>query len=223
MSEVDDLIAAAKAGDLDGVRALLDDDPSLANVADERGDTPLLVAIYSGANAIVTLLLERGAAQNLFESAALGDTPYILRMLKANPSLASAYSHDGWTALHLAAHFGQIDTARALLEHGADVSLRSRNALDNLPLHAALAGREHPPLVTLLLDAGSDVNARQHGDYTALHAAAQNGYAETARLLLARGADMSIVADDGKTALQLAQEQGHDAVVALLREHGARG
>lgn len=216
MSETDDIIVAARAGNASQVSALLDDDPSLANAVNDRGDSPLIVAIYSGASDVVQLLLDRGAAANLFESAALGDTPLVRAMLVANPALVNSYSYDGWTALHLAAHFGRTDTARALVEQDADVSLRSLNSLDNMPLHAAVAGGEHVELVRLLLERGADPNAIQHGGYTPLHETAQNGFIEATRLLLAHGADSALLTTDGKTARQLAEEQGHASVAALL-------
>lgn len=216
MSDVDDIIGAARAGDAGQVSALLDDDPSLANVANDAGETPLIVAIYAGARDVVSMLLARGAAANLFESAAMGEAPTIQAMLTANPALVNSYSYDGWTALHLAAHFGQTEAARALMEHGADIALRSRNPLDNMPLHAAVAGGEHVELVQLLLHHGADPNATQHGGYTPLHETAQNGFFTVTRLLLESGADASIRTSDGKTARQLAEEQGHTELAALL-------
>jgi ankyrin repeat protein len=216
MSDVDDIIAAARAGDAGTVSALLDADPSLANVANEMGETPLIVAIYAGSRDVVSTLLARGAAANLFESAAMGDTPTILAMLTANPALVNTYSYDGWTPLHLAAHFGQTAAASALVAHGADVALRSRNPLDNMPLHAAVAGGEHVELVRLLLDHGADPNSTQHGGYTPLHETAQNGFLISTQALLDAGADATIRTSDGKTARDLAAEHGHAEIVALL-------
>ena len=51
------------------------------------------------------------------------------------------------------------------------------------PLHAAAAAKQ-ADLVELLLEAGSPVDATQHGGYTALHSAAQNKDMVTVELLL---------------------------------------
>jgi ankyrin repeat protein len=142
-------------------------------------------------------------------------------MLEDDAALANVYSVDGWTPLHLAAHFGHTNTVRWLLEAGADVQARSRNDLANQPLHAATAGRAPVELLTLLLEAGADVNARQRGGFTPLQATAQNGNLAATELLLARGADAQARTDDGQTALSFAQEGGHEAIIRLLHEQGA--
>ena len=55
------------------------------------------------------------------------------------------------------------------------------------PLHSAAAARDNDA-VRLLLEAGADANARQHGGYTALDAADQHEDAELAELLRRHGA-----------------------------------
>ena len=143
----------------------------------------------------------------------------VLELLLDNPALARAYSHDGWTPLHLACFFGQPDLAAALIEKGADVSARSRNAMANTPLHAAVAGRNRGA-VRSLLEHGADVNARQEGGWTALHAVAQNGDVETARLLIAAGAQVDARAGNRQNPMDLAMTKGHQAMVDLLAEYG---
>ncbi len=92
---------------------------------------------------------------------------------------------------------------------------RSRNAAQNMPLHAAAAGR-NKEAVRALLEHGAEVNARQEGGWTALHAASQNGDVEMARLLIAGGADVQTRAANQQNALDLALGKGHQAVVDLL-------
>jgi ankyrin repeat protein len=69
----------------------------------------------------------------------------------------------------------------------------------------------------VLLDAGADPNARQHGGFTPLLEAAQSRDADLAELLLAHGADSSLALEDGRTAAQLAAEAGDDDLAARLR------
>ena len=214
------LFDAIKSGDAEGVRVLLDGSPALANAADESGTRAFVFAKYNRQNAIAQLLLDRGAELDVFAAAMSGDAARVSSLLGQDPSLAVTLSHDGWTALHLAAFFGHLDCARALLDGGANVLKRSTNAMQNTPLHAAAAGR-HVEIVHRLIERGADVNARQHGGWTALHAAAQSGNADLARVLIGAGADTNLRADNGQCAMDLALTQGHQQVVEVLEHFGA--
>jgi ankyrin repeat protein len=98
-----DIGMAAFKGDLVRVRALLDEDPSLANRVDDYNSyyvgcgAPLKNAAAGGRVEMVSLLLERGADPNLPEE---GIAPH---------------GH----ALYSAVYNGHYEIARLLLEHGA--------------------------------------------------------------------------------------------------------
>lgn len=220
MPTAEDLKAAIQSRDTEKVRALLREDPSLAASRLPDGGTPALLAIYYGASDVLEALVARGVKLDAFEAAAGGDASRLRALLDADPTLVSRRSHDGWTPLHLAAHFGRLEAMRVLLGHGADVHARSSNEMGNTPLHAAAAGGR-TEAVAALLDGKADPNARQHGGWAALHSAAQSGRLDLARLLLDRGADASPRADDGLTPLDLAEERGRTDVAALLRQRGA--
>jgi ankyrin repeat protein len=222
MPGAEDLKAAIQSRDTERVRALLREDPGLARQRFADGGRPALLAIYYSVPDALAALVERGAELDAFEAAAAGDTGRVHALLVSDASVVGRRSHDGWTPLHLAAHFGRVDAMRLLVEHGADVHALSANAMANTPLHAAAAGG-HAPAVAELLDRGADPNARQHGGYTALHSAAQSGRTDLARLLLDRGARVDLSSDDGKTPLALAEEKSRHDVAALLRERGAAG
>lgn len=160
---------------------------------------------------------------DLHTAARQGDTDEVAALLSMDNRLVHEHDADGWTALHLAAHYGHVDTVEILLHNNTPVDIRSRNAMANTPLHAALAGSgRRAEVARALVEAGADVNARQHGGWTPLHEAAMSGDLETARYLLSKGADVNAANDTGVTALALASERGHAPVVELLRQHGAR-
>jgi ankyrin repeat protein len=161
-------------------------------------------ALYEG-RAADARSLAAGGDLDVFEAAALGDTSRLRALLDGDPSLANAWSDDGFTPLHYAAFFGQPEAARLLVERGADLEARSTNeqfALDAAPLHsAAAAGRLE--VCRVLLDAGAEVNAVQHGGYTALLDAAANKNRELYDFLLERGADRDARLDDGRGVEEL--------------------
>jgi ankyrin repeat protein len=113
-----DICTAASIGDLDRVRELLDQDPSLANRASEYvtyylgSGTPLKNAAAGGHIEIVKLLLDRGADPNLPEE---GIAPR---------------GH----ALYSAVYNGHYDIARLLLEHGAFPNPEVESSADALSI-----------------------------------------------------------------------------------------
>ena len=213
----DDLLAAIKGGDGARVRELLAADPSLADARDEKGVSALMLSRYHGAHEATAAIRAARDEVDVFEAATLGDADRVHELLHVDPSLVDARSPDDGTALHFAAFFAQPETARLLVDHGADVDAVSPTFGNVTPLHSAAAGGS-AEIVQLLLAAGADANARQNGGFTALHAAAQNGDAAMARDLLDHGAEVDPPTEDGRSALAIAEEQGHDEVAALLRE-----
>lgn len=210
MAASDELFTAIEAGDDDSVRELVDARPELAAARDGSGLSAVVRAAYAGKQEIVETLLDANPQLDVFDTATVGRTRGLAELLAADAELASAWSPDGFTPLHLAAFFGHEDAARLLLEHGADANVVARHeSLKVAPLHSAAAGG-HAGIVRLLLEAGADANARQEGGFRPLHAAAQNGDRESAEALLEHGADPAAATDEGKTAAELAAAAGHD-------------
>jgi ankyrin repeat protein len=205
MSEMTDAI---QQGDAAKVAALLDAEPSLANVS-EGGVTPLLLAIYHGKPELARLFVERGAAVSLAERCALGDVEEVRAMLTADPTLVESRTTDGFPALGVAVFFRHPAIARFLIESGANVNAAAANAARVAPLHAAAAVRDHDTM-RLLLERGADPNARQQMDYTPLHGAASRGDVDLAKLLLTHGAQRDAKASDGMTPADVARKYGQE-------------
>jgi ankyrin repeat protein len=179
--------------------------------------SPVLAAVYRGDRAHVDRLLAEGTTLTLCEAAALGDAARVRSLAHAEPAAVEGRSPDGWPALHLAAHFGHGDAVDALLAARADVRAYSDNDERNTALHAALAGRRDVRVVSRLLAAGVDVNARAGGGYVPLHLAAFAGDVAVVDALLAHGATVDARADDGRTALAIAEDSGHVQLARRLR------
>lgn len=168
----------------------------------------------------VQALIEADPALAIFAAAIMGDDAAMEALLAANRTLAASMSADGWTPLHLAAHFGKTPVVRLLLNKGAQANALSANAMQNSALHAAAAGRA-AEAGRLLIDHGANVDARQHGGWTPLHAAAQNGDIAFAGMLLEAGASVHVRADNQQRPLDLALIKGQQAMVDFLESHGA--
>lgn len=188
------LLKAAKEGNLQKTSALLKKGAQV-NAADENGLTPLYVAAISGHEAVVRLLIEKGAEVDTRDYTLFG------------------------TPLLMAATLGHAATARLLLEKGARVN--AANIFGVTPLHWA-AGNGHEAVVRLLLEKGAEINAaRKDNGWTPLHQAAVKGHEAVVRLLIEKGAHINAADQNASTPLIVAAAKGHEAVVRVLLENSA--
>jgi uncharacterized protein len=178
---------AIQSGDAGRVRDLLRADPSLGAARDATGVSAVMHAQYHRRPDLVAAVLDTGPELDVFDAAALGRVDQLRELLDEEPERARWWSGDGFSPLHLAAFFGHSDAVALLIERGADVVAVARNAMRVQPLHSATAGHD-VATVRLLLAAGADPDARQHGGWTPLMAARQHGDAEIERVLLDYGA-----------------------------------
>jgi len=207
------IFEAIQQGDAERVRELAD----AAGQRNDEGVSALLFAQYYGRDELVEALRRRRGELDVFEAAALGDVDRLRTLLADDPALVDAYADDGFFPLGLAAFFKRPDAVRLLLDRGADPNQQSRHAqIVVRPIHSAAADGGSTEIARLLLDAGADVNARQPGGFTPLHAAAQVGNEELVALLLEHGADPDARLDEGRTPADLAREAGHSDVAERI-------
>lgn len=208
-----EMFTAIHEDDRDQVTQLIAADRTAAHFRNDAGVSALMQARYEGRLEIVGLLRAAAAGDlDVFEAATLGDVPRLRALLAGDPTLAKAFSNDGFTALHLAAFFSQPEAAEELLRVGADVSAVAKNAMKVAVINSAAAsGRAD--LVKMVLRAGADPNARQMAGYTALHAAAARDNTEMVQALLEAGADPSLRSDDGQSTA----DKAGPAVAKLLK------
>lgn len=208
---------AIRAGDVDGIRALLRDDPRVAGVRDQDGLSAIRFARYRGRADLAEVLLGAGPELDVFDAATVGETARLGALLDGEPSLVTAYSEDGFTPLHLAVFFGHAETAQLLLERGAEANAISRNEMRVMPLHSAVAGNDFPS-ARVLVEHGAAVNETSHEGWTPLHGAAQHGDVALVDLLLVNGADATMRTDAGQTPADTAAASGHRDLAERLRD-----
>ena len=105
---------------------------------------------------------------------------------------------------------GDLETAKQLIENGADVNSADQHG--NSVLHIAAQNGRGGIIDELILN-GADVNKGNNHKNTALHLAAQNGWDEVAeKLLRAKKIDVNFKDLHANTALHLAAQNGQIGV-----------
>jgi ankyrin repeat protein len=242
------LVDAARNQDHAALRALLKQKVDV-NAPDVDGTTALIWAAHQNDMEAVKALLAAGAhvkAANrykvsaLAEAANLGNGEMMEALLKAGAD-PNATVGEGETPLMTAARTGTVSGVKALLARGADVkateSYRGQNAL------MFAVAENHADVAKLLIDAGTDVNAKStfydfnfrkvasggtqavyfRGGLTPLMFAARQGAVESAQVLISAGADLNLPEPEfGFTPLMDAIYNDHYEFAALLVDKGAR-
>jgi len=213
------LMEAARRGNLDIVRALLSAKASVSAMETNGGQNALMWALSERQSAVVAELLRQGAD-------------------------VKVGSKSGFTPLMFAAQQGDVQSARILIDAGANVNEARKMAGGYTPLIIA-AAMGHVNVVDLLLDKGANPNTIDARGYTALHLVVRDSdygidlpskgkITKIVKSLLAHGANPNIrlkqnrpaltvteVSLQGATPLLLAAEVSNvDAIRALL-EAGA--
>ncbi|XP_042629826.1 ankyrin-3-like isoform X26 [Cyprinus carpio] len=223
------LYMAAQENHLDVVRFLLENNSS-QSIATEDGFTPLAVALQQGHDQVVSLLLENDTKGKVrlpaLHIAARKDDTKSAALLLQNDHNADVESkmmvnrttESGFTPLHIAAHYGNINVATLLLNRGAAVDFMARN--DITPLHVA-AKRGNGNMVKLLLDRGAKIDAKTKDGLTPLHCGARSGHEQVVEMLLDRGAPILSKTKNGLSPLHMATQGDHLNCVQLLLQHNA--
>jgi ankyrin repeat protein len=113
-----------------------------------------------------------------------------------------------------------LETARELIDRGADVNRQFGWPDGQMTLLMYSSAANHLEGVRFLLDNGADPDLRAERGMTALHFAAGKGHLESVEMLLEAGADGKVRDDHGETALDLAVQGGYFRVAELLRGVG---
>jgi ankyrin repeat protein len=234
--------AAIREHDLAKLQALLDADPALLHVGDQRSNQPIHWAAMTRQLDFIDELLRYGADVNTarFDGAhpiQLANGDYYFRGWRDVPSdwhttpaqvIEHLRANGADCDICTACHIGDIDRVRELLK--GDPSLANR-VVDYVtyylgsgsPLKNA-AAKGHVEIVRLLLAHGADPNLREEGIAPfghALYAAAANRHYDIAKLLLERGAFPNPPVESSMDALSRAISNSDQPMVELLCSSGA--
>ncbi|XP_074486289.1 uncharacterized protein ank2a isoform X7 [Sebastes fasciatus] len=223
------LYMAAQENHLEVVRFMLENDGN-QSIATEDGFTPLAIALQQGHNSVVSLLLEHDTKGKVrlpaLHIAARKDDTKSAALLLQNDHNADVQSkmmvnrttESGFTPLHIAAHYGNVNVSTLLMNRGAAVDFTARNGIT--PLHVA-SKRGNTNMVALLLDRGGQIDAKTKDGLTPLHCAARSGHDPAVEILLERGAPILARTKNGLSPLHMSAQGDHVECVKFLLQYKA--
>uniref|UniRef100_A0A671R2H8 Ankyrin-1-like n=1 Tax=Sinocyclocheilus anshuiensis TaxID=1608454 RepID=A0A671R2H8_9TELE len=233
------LYMAAQENHLEVVKFLLDNGAN-QTIPTEDGFTPLAVALQQGHENVVALLINHGTKGKVrlpaLHIAARNDDTRTAAVLLQNDPNPDVLSKTGFTPLHIAAHYENLNVAQLLLNRGADVNFMpkvyfcwtedskcshmftAQNGLS--PIHMAAQG-DHLECIRQLLQYNAEIDDITLDHLTPLHVAAHCGHHRMAKVLLDKGAKPNTRALNGFTPLHIACKKNHMRVMDLLLKHSA--
>ena len=237
------IIVAIKKGNIEQMRCLLQGGADI-NGVDQYGNTPLMAAAVRGETTMVQALMEKGAKLDTQDKhgytalmkATSKDYHDITEMLiesgRAGIDLQS--EDDGYTAIMIAAINNNLNgpircpaTVGALLQAGADLSLRSKGDIDGgkTVLHwAAMKGRETILRAILQKVEKHLIDAQDNQGRTAIMCAVDKNAQTSVTQLLEKGASLKTLDVNGDSALSIATAYANGELVEIILEAGwARG
>ena len=151
---------------------------------DKDGTTPLIFASYAGDPEMIALLLEGGAVDHINQS-----------------------NKWEWTPLMHLARKGKVESAKLLLDKGADAGKTDSDGNNALLLASKSGALE---LIEPLITAGASVDAKEiRSGKNALHFAAMNGYGKICKTLMDNGLTIDAVDSDNKSAKDYLNRYGN--------------
>ncbi len=171
MAAAEPIVEAAKTGDFQALKDILENNPSKIHAKDEDGYTALHWAAIRAHWDIAKYLIEKGADLNVVGG-------------------------DGGTQINWAVHHDNVDIVKILIDKGARLNIRNQWGMTEL--HTAIwRGNIH--VVEYLLDHGSNPNIKTNEGWTAMHYAYRSGHDNVIALLKQRGVSMTEKDDMGRT------------------------
>ncbi|KAF7542176.1 hypothetical protein G7Z17_g11812 [Cylindrodendrum hubeiense] len=198
------------------------------NMRDTNGCAPLHRAAANGHKNGVQSLIEAGADVNLADG--LGHTAFFWTVYKGRSVLfedlwSDAHTklrdQNGRTPLHLAAIAevnNDMDRGKVVgaLVEKLKAEINAKDRFGQTPLHLGAAAGHEAVVQLLLLDQGTNKEAKNGIKRTPLHLAAAAGHHVVVKLLLDQNVKKEAKDEYGRTPLHLATAAEHDVVVQLL-------
>ncbi|KVH90589.1 ankyrin repeat-containing protein At5g02620-like [Cynara cardunculus var. scolymus] len=187
---------AAKQGDLEVLKVLMEAISELSMTFDQANTTALHTASEQGHIEVVKFLLDK------------------------NCTMATIARSNLKTALHSSARKGHLEVVKALLEKVPEIATRA-DKKGQTALHMAAKGQNVDIINELIAADNGLINMVDKKENTALHIATRKGRKEIVLALLSHKEiiNKEAINKSGETALDTAEKFGQSEIATSLREH----
>ena len=203
-------------------------EPTIFNLKDVEGHTPLIRAAMKGDNAEIDRLIKKGADPTI-GSAALNSLPIhfaaeaghystVVKLLEYAPDTLNLMNNTGYSVLHYAVcsrpenvevQKNKMAIIEYLFEKKADFHITDKS--ENTALHVAATVQDNAELINSLLEKGADPNNQNESLITPLICAIRYNNLQSAEALIKKRAGLEVGEREGNAPL-------HWAVLYNLKE-----
>ena len=170
IASAEQIVEAAKNGNIKNVKTILANDPSKLNAIDEDKYTALHWACMRAQWDVAEYLIEKGADLNVVGG-------------------------DGGTPINWAVHHDNVEIIKLMIDKGAKLNIQNQWGMTEL--HTAIwRGCIH--VVEYLLDHGSDPKIRTNEGWTAMHYAYRSGHDNIIAMLKERDLSTNVQDNQGR-------------------------
>ncbi|MDR1260954.1 MAG: ankyrin repeat domain-containing protein [Rickettsiales bacterium] len=218
---------AARNGELETVRYLIRKGVNI-NSADKNGWTSLHHAAYGGSSRIVQYLINNGANIHA-EDTVCGRKPIHIAAREGNTGIVRLFLSKGigvndtdensWVPLHYAAWNGYLETAKFLVDEGANI--HAKDATHGKKAVHIAAGRGYIDVAELFLRNGVGIDDTDKEGRTLLYYAVWKGNLKAVKFLAGKGANVHVENTYGAKLIHAATlEREYQEIIEFLLSKG---
>lgn len=227
---VPELCVASQQGEIEKVMMLLSTNPScvydtctpsdntalhLAACGNSTNHAKIMISLITAGAVIDCVNSDGNTPLNL--ACCFGYVPNVIILISSGAVIDNPCGFGQYTALHTACSNRNADTARLLIQNGADVERRTRFGSTPLDVACGCYGDSRKETVLELLKAGANPNVQDttKGN-TPLHSAVSQCDTDVLKALLDAGANVNTQDKYKRTALHIAVDYVYPEIVKLL-------
>nr|XP_017253237.1 PREDICTED: ankyrin repeat-containing protein At5g02620 [Daucus carota subsp. sativus]XP_017253238.1 PREDICTED: ankyrin repeat-containing protein At5g02620 [Daucus carota subsp. sativus]XP_017253239.1 PREDICTED: ankyrin repeat-containing protein At5g02620 [Daucus carota subsp. sativus]XP_017253240.1 PREDICTED: ankyrin repeat-containing protein At5g02620 [Daucus carota subsp. sativus] len=190
---------AAKQGNLEVIKILMDALPELSMTFDQSNTTALHSAAAQGHTEVVKFLMEK------------------------NSNLVTVGKSNKKTALHSAARNEHLEVVKVLLSKETEIALMT-DKKGQTALHMAVKGQSVEVVNELISSKPDLINMADNKGNTPLHMATRKGRTKIIRALLSHKEilDKKALNKSGESAFDTAEKTSNSEIASILREYGVQ-